>query len=73
MQDIEPGRTSKLRKPDPDKLQQIIETLKKRYQHLTSLQRRLRILAEIERMDLTVAQRREIFRRLRYKTPAHVV
>ena len=66
---IEPGRGSRLHDLYPDKLQQIINTLKKRYRHLNVAERRLRIIAEIERMNLTYAERREIFRRLRYKEP----
>ena len=67
MLDIEPGRGSRLHENYPDKLQRIIIKLRKRYRNLTSAERRLMIIAEIEKMNLTHAERREILRRLRYK------
>ena len=70
MLDIEPGRRTPLY---PDKLQMIINRLKKRFEHLDLLERRQRIIAEIQKMNLTDFERREIFRRLRYKRPVRSV
>jgi hypothetical protein len=73
MLDIEPGRGSRPHENYPDKLQRIINKLRKRYRHLNSQECRLMIIAEIEKMNLTQAERREILRRLRYKQPVHSV
>lgn len=65
MLDIEPGRTTLFRVPYPDRLQQIINRLRKHFEHLSVEERRLRIIKEIEKMNLPEADRREILRRIR--------
>jgi hypothetical protein len=73
MLDIVPGRPSPFLYQYPDKLQMIINRLKKRFGHLDALERRQRIIAEIQKMNLTDLERQEIFRRLRYKRPVRSV
>jgi hypothetical protein len=67
MLDIVPSRRSPFLYQPPDRLQMIINRLKKRFEHLGALERRQRIIAEIKKMNLTDLERVEIFRRLRYK------
>lgn len=64
MLQIEPGRTTLFPVPSPDKLQQIINRLRKHFEHLSTEDRRKRIIEEVEKMDLTDAERREILRRI---------
>ena len=65
MLQIERGRTSLFRVPRTDKLQQIINRLRKHYEHLSIEERRKKIIEEIEKLDLTDAEKREILRRIR--------
>ena len=65
MLQIERGRTSLFRVPYPDKLQQIVNRLRKLYEHLSVEDRRKKIIEEIEKLDLTNAEKREILRRIR--------
>ena len=62
---IEPDRNTLLRNPYPDRLQQIINRLRKQFEHLGPVASRLRIVQEIEKMNLTEAERCEILRRIR--------
>jgi hypothetical protein len=72
MLQIEPGRDLRLPDQFPDRLQGILNRLQKRYKNFSEEERRLLIIAEIENMNLTAAERKEILRRLQHKRPAYM-
>ena len=50
--------------PQPDRLQQVLNRLLKRYENIPFEDRRLRIADEIDEMQLSDPDRRELLRRL---------
>ena len=63
---VESYQNSLLRYPNPPhRLQQMLNRLRKQFEHFDPTERRVQIARELEKMELTEAERSEVWRRIR--------